>query len=384
MQVALITVLSAVTNIAVGALKLLLTLHAISLGAGPFFVGIMNAMYFLLPALISVPLGRWMDRQGYLPALWVGCAAPVAAALACFMLPGFAMFALGMLAAGAAYAAVGLALSSAAALSGRPEQRVANFAWLTIGLSVGNMLGPMASGFSIDHIGHARTYLLIAGFDLLVLAALFATRRRLPEAARIAGAAKGRLAELLRMPPLRRVIGIGIVVSVCWDAYSFLLPLYGVERGLSASAIGGVMGAFGVGTLVSRLAMPVLARNLSQWLLLAVTFVLCGIGYLLLPFTGDTAFITALSFVVGLGLGLSSPIMIALLYAASPPGRQMEVIGLRSTFANIIHVGLPLGAGALGAALGIPVVIWAVSAPVLGSSVLAWRWRERRGNATRD
>lgn len=382
-QVATITALSAATNTAVNALRLLLTLHAIALGAGPFLVGVMNALYFLLPSFISVSLGRWMDRRGYMPGLVLSCIAPIAVAVACFAMPNLAMLSVGMVVTGAAYMATGLALNSAAALAGRPEERVSNFAWLTIGLSLGNMFGPAAAGFGIDGIGHRATYLAIAAFDLAVLAAIHASRGRMPAAARVAGTANRRIGDLLKLPGLRRVIIIGIVVSVCWDAYSFLLPLYGVERGLSASTIGSVMAAFGVGTLVSRLAMPALARRLSQWLLLSATFVLCGLGYLLLPFTGDATLVTAISFMVGLGLGLSSPIMIALLYSASPPGRQMEVVGLRSTFANAIHVGLPLGAGALGAALGIPAVIWTVGAPVLAASGLAWRWRDRRGNATR-
>jgi MFS family permease len=380
-RIAVLAVIASLSNGAVNGTRLQLTLHAIALDAGPLLVGLLTALYFVLPAVLSVWLGRWIDRGGYFRALIVGGMVPIVALLACAARPELWVLNVAMTAVGIGWGAYSLALHSAAALAGRPEQRITNFAWLTVGFSIGSTLGPLSVGFSIDAFGQRLTYLLFAGFNALMLVAVLWLRHALPQTRPVGGAARGRIADLFALPSLRRVIVIGIVISICWDAHTFLLPLYGSARGLSASTIGVVVGAFGVGAFVSRLAIPMLSRRISEWALLTATFVCCGVGYALLPFTGDATLLAILSAVIGVGLGLSSPVMMALLYAVSPPGRQMEVVGVRSTIANLIHVGLPLGAGALGAAFGIPAVIWAIGAMVLGTSGLSWAWRTKRAAA---
>ena len=73
----------------------------------------------------------------------------------------------------------------------------------------------------------------------------------------------------------------------------------------------------------------------------------------------------ALSFLLGLGLGCAQPVIMSLLYDASPPGRQGEAVGVRTTLLNGSHTLLPLASGALGAALGMAPVFWAGGVPVL-------------------
>ena len=69
----------------------------------------------------------------------------------------------------------------------------------------------------------------------------------------------------------------------------------------------------------------------------------------------------ALSFVLGLGLGCSQPMVMSLLYETSPPGRQGEAVGVRTTVMNASHTVLPLVFGALGAALGMGPVFWSMA-----------------------
>jgi MFS family permease len=44
--------------------KLLLALFAIDLGASPLQVGITFAMFSILPAILAISAGRWVDRIG--------------------------------------------------------------------------------------------------------------------------------------------------------------------------------------------------------------------------------------------------------------------------------------------------------------------------------
>ncbi|HEU5337747.1 MAG TPA: hypothetical protein VFU39_00535, partial [Sulfuricaulis sp.] len=69
-----------------------------------------------------------------------------------------------------------------------------------------------------------------------------------------------------------------------------------------------------------------------------------------------------LSFGIGLTLGCGQPLTLTLAYNNSPPGRSGEVTGLRLFINNVTHIGVPLAAGALGAALGVAPVFWTSAA----------------------
>jgi MFS family permease len=82
----------------------------------------------------------------------------------------------------------------------------------------------------------------------------------------------------------------------------------------------------------------------------------------------------ALSFILGLGLGCAQPIIMSLLYEASPPGRQGEAVGMRTSLLNGSHTLIPLASGALSAVAGMGPVFWLLAAFLFGG---AWFARQR-------
>jgi MFS family permease len=158
-----------------------------------------------------------------------------------------------------------------------------------------------------------------------------------------------------------------------WDLYTFVMPVYGSSIGLSASTIGVIMGTFAAATFAVRLAMPALSRHLKEWPMVIAAMAIAGVSYALFPLAKSVPPLMALSFLLGLGLGCAQPFIMSLLYAASPPGRQGEVIGVRTTMLNGSHTFLPLAMGALGAALGMGPVFWAMAAFLFSGAGFAWR-----------
>jgi hypothetical protein len=57
--------------------------------------------------------------------------------------------------------------------------------------------------------------------------------------------------------------------------------------------------------------------------------------------------------------------VMAALYAASPPGRQGEVVGVRTTMLNTSTTFMPLAFGAIGTALGMAPILWVMAAALL-------------------
>ena len=216
--------------------------------------------------------------------------------------------------------------------------------------------------------------LTLAVFPALGAVLLWGRKRPLPRPEPVAHARHSGVLDLLRIPQLRNTFIVSLLLAMGWDLYTFLMPLYGARLGLAATTIGVIMSTFALATFAVRLAMPVLVKRLRQWVVMCSALAVAGTAYLLFPLVSSVPLLMALSFVLGLGLGCAQPVIMSLLYETSPPGRQGEAVGLRTSLLNGSHTLIPLASGALSAAAGMAPVFWLLAAFLLGG---AWFARQR-------
>ena len=175
-------------------------------------------------------------------------------------------------------------------------------------------------------------------------------------------------------PALRYTLIASGLLNMGWDIYGFLMPLYGSRIGLAAGTIGVVMSTFALATFVVRAALTMLVQRVRHWMLISSAMAVAALAYVLFPFLHSVPLLMALSFVLGLGLGASQPVIMALLYEASPPGRQGEAVGIRTTMLNCSQTFIPLASGAISSALGMTPVFTLIAALLLAG---AWFARRR-------
>lgn len=60
---------------------------------------------------------------------------------------------------------------------------------------------------------------------------------------------------------MRLLLLINWILSSCWDVHTFVLPILGHERGLSASVIGAILGTFAIAATVVRVVVPMIALS---------------------------------------------------------------------------------------------------------------------------
>jgi MFS family permease len=368
MKILLILGLTILSHTAFTGSRMTVSLYAISLRATAFEVGVMMSLYALLPMLLAVAAGRLVDRVGvYRPMLASG-ALFSAGVLLPSLWPALPALYVAASVIGTGFMVFHVALNNVVGNLGTPDQRAANFSWLAIGYSISGLAGPLVAGFAIDGLGHRLAFFVLTLFPLAGLALLAARRRALPHVEQVTGGSgERRVADLLRNPRLIPAFVASGLLSAGWDIYTFVMPIYGTRLGLSASMIGIIMGSFAAATLCVRIAMPLVARRLKEWAVVCGAMLVSGVAYGLFPAAGSVPLLLALSFLLGIGLGSSQPMIMSLLYAASPPGRQGEVIGVRTTILNSSHTLLPLSFGALGSALG-------GMAPVFGIMAVLLLW----------
>jgi len=351
-------------------------LFAIKLGASTATVGVLMSLFAILPMLLSLQTGRWIDR--------VGTALPMigsAAAIALLLVAGYLIPALWMLyvlsaGVGLAVAVFSIASVSVAGAIGPAKERTAIFSWLALAGAAGTFVGSIVAGYLIDSYGHAAALAALALAPALA-AALVAGRRysRTPRERPAREPGKSKVFDLLRLPTVRAALLVGSLMGASWDVYAFLIPVYGTSIGLSAASIGNIMGATGLAMFLVRLGLPPLMRLFDEWQLVIASMFCCALVFVLFPFASTNVILIGLSLLFGAAFGAVQPIVNALLFNASPAGRIAEVSGLRSTVQNGLHTAMPALFGVLGAALGVLPMFWSMGALLgVGGWLSKTRW----------
>ena len=355
-----LTLLLTVAHASFGGARLAVTLQAVQLQASALAIGMLVSLLMVVPALTAVPIGRWADRAGHEAPTRLGLALLGAGELIAWWVPGLWALAATSVLVGTGYTLVHVAVNHAIGRAAGAAARVRAFGLVALGFSLSALAGPMLAGAAIDWLGHARAFGVLAMLPVLSAVVMQGMPRSHPEPPP-AGAAPAP-GGLWRDPPLRAVLVLSGLVSMGWDLFTFLAPLHAARQGLSATATGLVVGAFGVGSFAARLALPWLPRRLEEWTLLRSALALAAVGYLLFPWCTTTASMLPLSFFLGLVLGCGQPVVMSLLHATAPPARAGEAVGLRAAITSAGQTVLPLVFGGLGAALGMGPLFWTAAA----------------------
>ena len=375
-KLAYVILLTVLSHVGFVGSRISVSLSAIGQGASPLTIGVLMALYAVIPMLLAVQAGRLIDRVGAFRPLAVSSVVVTAGLLLPFISSSLPMLFVAAAVIGTAFMLQHIALNNVIGSIGDPVERPVNFSWFALGYSISGSIGPILAGFSIDLAGQRTAFLILALPPALGAALLLWRRPKMPppQAPR-SSAEQHRVADLLRNPKLRAVFIFSGLLASGWDLYTFVIPIYGTSVGLTPSTIGIVMSSFAFATLAVRLVMPSVARRLSEWTVVCAALLIAGCAYSIFPLVTQVPFLMALSFMLGLGLGCAQPMIMAAISAASPPGRQGEVVGIRTTVVNASQTFMPLAFGAVGTALGMGPIIWTMAGALLLGSWLASRRR---------
>ncbi|MFM9971418.1 MAG: MFS transporter [Burkholderiales bacterium] len=378
--------ISSANHFAFMGTRLVVVLYALHLGASPAVVGVLAALFSMVSAFVSVPMGRVMDRIGPgRPMLWCSVLMACGAMIGVLWRDIAALFFVSVL-VGTFYSLFFVGHTQWVGRIGAPQDRVRNVSWAALGFSFATFLGPLSTGYVIDHAGHAEALLMMAVvcvFPVVVIACkvIVPPPGAHASAAARAAASNRRIVDLLKMRELRRVYGVAVIASTTWSLVSLLIPLYGAEIGLSASTIGLILGAYSFASIVIRAFMTAISARFTGWQQMLMSLCSAGACFVVLPLVSSVAGLMVVAFFIGLGMGLAGPLSQNLLYDASPPERIGEVMGLRVTVMNTTATVVPMISGAVSAAIGVLPIFWLLGAALMGTSYLRReQWKLPRPN----
>ncbi|OUL99907.1 MFS transporter [Variovorax sp. JS1663] len=365
---------------AMAGMRLGAPLLALQQGYSAAAVGVLIALFALTQVFLALPAGRFADRHGLKRPLALSVAAASAGTALAAAWPVFPVMCLAALMTGGATGAAVIALQRhVGRAASNPVQLKQVFSWLAIAPAAANFLGPFVAGLLIDHAGRSPADLPGFRISFVVLALLplagwlFArATQELPRVPQPADGSRPRAWDLLHQPMFRRLLFVNWLQSSSWDVHAFLLPVLGHERGLGASVIGSILGAFAIAAALIRIVLPLVAARASERSVIATSSVVTALVFAVYPFLSSALTMGVCSVVLGFALGAVQPMVMSMLHQITPHARHGEALGLRLMTINASSVAMPMLFGSIGALVGISGVFWLVGGMVALGTRVVW------------
>lgn len=363
--------------------QFLLPLRAAELDIGIGIIGVLLGAKAVTEALASVPLGGFMDRVGTRRAFLIGTGASAVIALGYVFAASVVVLLTLQVMLGLVRPLGWVGAQSYVAGLRTGEERAQDTGRLGFSANVSQIVAPLLVGAAAQIFGVREAFLVVGGYS----AVFFLLGLMLADAGRHKPAGTGQRRSfvqaftLLRLPRMQVAMLLSFVrlwVPVTWTAF---IPLFLVTSGTPEGVAGMVVSAMAVVSTVVALFTGRIARLGRPEPLSAIALGIASAGLVIAPFVAQVPWILLSSTMVGIGQGLSLPLLITIVSNGAPPEQRGLALGLRSSVNQVSAAIAPVTVawiiGAAGIAIGFPVAGALAGCVLLGTTVLD-RMRDTR------
>ena len=363
----------------IGTASPIVPLFARSMGASYTQIGMLGASFGLAFVIFAIPLGALSDRFGRKALVIVGgSAVPSAAA--------------GYLFATTVYHVVGLrfaeglslatllptieALATELASTGKVGSTMG---WVSALYNAGFAGGSILAGTVTEWLGFHAAFLVYLIMGLAALAVAFTLPREI-----LHGKAMPAQTKLLSGRPawndIHALLGYltGAVYIFDLGLVLTFLPVYARSLGLSLFATGLLFSFFYVTRVGASLGAGVLSDRIGRYPVLSGGLLTCGAGCAVIAF-GSQAWVFLAGGVMGLGLGTTYPVSIALISDSVPTAQRGLAMGVFETVGGLAFMVATSAGGFLADHLDprAPYALALVVSLIWGVLIATIRFREK-------
>ncbi|MFJ5769910.1 MFS transporter [Psychrobacillus sp. NPDC093180] len=337
----------------VAAVRPMMSLFAIELGASMIEIGILTACYSLTPLFLAVPAGRFIDQFGEKIPLLIGSLGITFALIIPFFLPHLPFLFLSILLLGGSQFLAFISIQNGVIKTTFIEKRNQAIAMVSLFGSVGLMLGPLIGGYSTEHLGFQNSFLFYCIFSILLLFLVLFVKSVNRENVHKKNQTKQKVNDLLSIPGIKRNIIISMLILASLDIFYVYYPLFASSKGLTPSEIGWILSIQSFASVITRLYLSKVVERLGIIKTIFIFMFSGAIAYSLIPLFDFFIFVAVMAGIVGFGLGIVQPLTIMIAYNLAPSNRTAEVLGIRLAANRLSQVVIPLVFSVMSISIGV-------------------------------
>lgn len=337
----------------------MITYRALELGATPAIIGVIAALYALLPVLFALSFGRWVGRVGEGKFVILGTSAMVVSSFALIFSNSIALLAFAAALAGTAHLACMVGGQTMVSLRTPESQYERYFGLYTFSASLGQMIGPLiavAVAGSTGIIPKSTTSAFVAAlaFSLIAILPILKWRNDPPTviAAKRDESTLQSATALIKNPKIFAAIYTSMMISSVGDILIVFLPLYGTEKEFSALWIGAIISIRAGASMLSRFFLGSLSNRFTTKKILTVSTIISLISCALMAIAPNEISLAMIVLIAGLSLGVGQPLTMSLVSQATEPGDRALVVSARLTGNRLGQFIVPAGVGLLATSTG--------------------------------
>ncbi|HUQ42314.1 MAG TPA: MFS transporter [Candidatus Limnocylindrales bacterium] len=240
----------------------------------------------------------------------------------------------------------------------------------------------VAGGLSLDRLGVAPTYFIVAGLFMATAAALVPLRLRRetgsdgPREASIAALRAG-LAYARRTPAVRELLALSAITEVFGFAYLFVLPVLARDvLSVSATGLGALTSAIAAGQFLAMASLGMVGDVRRKDLLLIASTLAFGLSVVTLSLSSMFVLSLAIVFAVGAAASLYDSSMWTAVQMTASAEMRGRVLGLYMATYGLSQIGGFI-VGAAATLVTLPVALGVAGAVVAVNAVRSLRLGDR-------
>ena len=223
---------------------------------------------------------------------------------------------------------------------------------------VGQIVSPALVGVVATLAGYRWAFLTVAAYAS-VFSLVGLMLREIDTAAAKSQVGKGTgfrsASELFRVPQFRAAMVLTFVRLWISSVWSSFYPLFLVEEGFSAAVAGTVLSVSSLVAMTTTLAAGPLGRRSAPELVSAVALGVGAVGVIISPVLMTEGLVYVPAVLLGIGAGLSLPLLITTVSQATTEDRLGLALGVRAGVNQTSSALAPLAVAPLIGALGLTV-----------------------------
>lgn len=354
--------------------------RALELGLGPIWLGVFTTALAIIPLLVAIPIGRWVDLHDERPAYLAGSAFLTASAFG--LAYAHTPLTITICSIGAGIGIILAMVAAQAIVANRSPRHTfdTRFGYFALAGSAGQLLGPLLLAALAATQPPTLTTPAFIGTGIAAAGSLIALigMPRTPHRPRPTATTRPqRSIDVLRTPGITPAILASLIVLATIDMITVYLPALGEERTITATTISLLLALRAAASVISRLFLGAAVARKGRHTVLITSLAFSAIAITLIAAPLPLWALTIAMAAAGLGLGIGQPLTMAWVADAAAPTSRGSAMALRMTGNNLGQATLPLLAGTLAAGLGIAAIFATFGAALAATTLTLRRTRPR-------